>query len=81
MPSGSELFCEIVDMDKRHCSDDVEILQKIRDLEKDNLFFSKDLNNTKKDDLFDELFNRSLNEREFDAQKDAKMSIKNSCIE
>lgn len=81
MISGAELFCEITGINKNlvNCADDVEVLQKIQDIEKDNQFFSRDLNDKKKDDLFDEMFNKSLTERE--SNLDHKMSIKNSCIE
>ena len=77
MKSGSELFCEITGIDKSlvNCADDAEVLQKIQEIERDNRFFSKELNDNKKDE-FDDVFNRSLTENNVN-----KMSIKNSCIE
>lgn len=80
MMSGSELFCEIIGIDKSlvNCADDAEVLQKIHDIEKDNQFFSKELTDKKKDDLFDEVFERSLTEPH--DKNTSKMSIKNSCV-
>ena len=80
MMSGPELFCEITGIDKNlvNCADDAEVLQKIRDIENDNHFFSKHMNDKKKDDLFDEVFERSLTEP--NDNKMSKMSIKNSCV-
>ena len=80
MISGNELFCEITGINKNlvNCEDDVEILQKIQDIKKENHFFSRDVNDKKKDDLFEEMYQKSLIERN---QQETKMSIKNSCIE
>lgn len=86
MASGSELFCEITGIDKNllNYDDDVEILQKISEIEKDQSFFSKDLSKqNKSDELFNEMFNKSITERDLnnlESEKAVKISIKNSCI-